>query len=109
MRYNLAFEYLIFSANQQNQGVTINITAIKDTQFGDFTPTVNDLRGVTFYVTDASNAEIRIRDEPLRENEIERNPADDSGMRSIGIKWFDPDYTDYTTWTLADVSSRFSR
>jgi hypothetical protein len=96
LRYNLALEYSVFTANQQNQGVTINITAIKDTQFGDFTPTVNDLRSVTFYVTDSSKARIYIRDEGVGESEIQRNPADETGNQNIGIKWFEPDYTDYT-------------
>jgi hypothetical protein len=96
LRYNLALKYSVFTANQQNQGVTINITAIKDTQFGDFTPTVNDLRSVTFYVTDSSKARIYIRDEGVGESEIQRNPADETGNQNIGIKWFEPDYTDYT-------------
>jgi len=107
LRYNLALKFSVFTANQQNQGATINITAIKDTQFGDFTPTVNDLRGVTFYVTDSSKAQIHIRDEGVRESEIQRNPADETGNQSIGIKWFEPDHTDYTTWTLADINRRF--
>jgi hypothetical protein len=108
LRYNLGLEHATFTANQLNQDVTINITAIKDTQFGDFIPTVDDVRGLTFYVSNSSKAEIRICDAKLPETEIQRNPADEAGQPSIGIKWFQPDYTDYTTWTLSEVNRRFS-
>src|SRR5262249_37921895 len=104
LRYNLALDYLAFTAGQLNEQTIINITRIKDTQFGDFTPAINDLRGVTFYVSDSSKVEIRIHDARVLETEIQRNPADETGKQSIGIKWFQPDYTDYTTWTLADVN-----
>jgi len=108
LRYNLALDHLAFTASHLNEVVIINITAIKDTQFGDFTPTVNDVRGLTFFVSNSSKAEIRICDAKLPETEIQRNPADETGQPSIGIKWFQPDYTDYTTWTLSEVNRRFS-
>lgn len=109
LRYNLAFEHLDFTSTQLNEGTTIDITAIKDTQFGDFTPTIRDLRGITFYVPDPCRAEIRMGGARVQDTEIQRNPADETGKQSIGIKWFQPDYTDYTTWTLADVNRIFSR
>jgi hypothetical protein len=107
LRYNLALECSVFTLSQLNQGVTINITTVKDTQFGDFTPTLHDVRGLTFYVSDSSKAEIRIGHAKLPEAEIQRNPPDETGTQSIGIKWFDADYTDYTTWTLAQRNRRF--
>jgi len=107
LRYNLALEYSVLTAKQLNQDVTIDITAIKDTQFGDFTPTLHDVRGLTFYVSDSSRAEIAIGGAKISEKETQRNPGDETGMQSIGVKWFEPDYTDYTTWTLADVNRRF--
>ena len=96
MRYNLALDHLVFTEGQADGRTIIDITAIKDPQFGDFTPTLNDLKGVTFYVSDSSKAEIRIHDTLVHENEIQRNPADETGQQSIGIKWFQPDFTDYT-------------
>jgi len=108
LRYNLALDHLAFTASHLNDVVIINITAIKDTQFDDCIPTVNDVRGLTFYVFNSSKAEIRICDAKLPETEIQRNPADETGQPSIGIKWFQPDYTDYTTWTLSEVNRRFS-
>jgi hypothetical protein len=109
LRYNLAFEHLDFTSTQLNEGTTIDITAIKDTQFGDFTPTIQDLRGITFYVPDPCRAEIRMGGARVQDTEIQRNPADETGKQSIGIKWFQPDYTDYTTWTSGDVNRIFSR
>lgn len=99
LRYNLAVEHVDFTATELNVGTTIDITVIKDTQFGDFTPTIRDLRGITFYVSDSRRAEIRICGTRVSETEIQRNRADETGEQSIGIKWFQPDYTDYTTWT----------
>lgn len=109
LRYNLALEHLDFISTQLNEGTTINITAIKDTQFGDFTPTIRDLRGITFYVPDPYRAEIRLGGTRVPETEIRRYPADETGKQSIGIKWFQSDYTDYTTWTRGDVNRIFSR
>jgi hypothetical protein len=108
LRYNLALDYSDFTAKQLDQDVTIDITTIKDTQFGDFTPTLHDVRGLTFYVSDSSKAEITINGTKISDKETQRNPGDESGMQSIGVKWFEPDYTDYTTWTLADVNRRFA-
>jgi hypothetical protein len=108
LRYNLALDHLAFTVNQVNGRTIIDIRAIEDSQFGDFIPTVTDLRGVTFYVSDSSKAEIRIRGARVPANEIQRNPPDETGKQSLGIKWFQPDYTDYTTWTLADVNQFFS-
>jgi hypothetical protein len=96
LRYNLALDHLVFSEAQIDGRTIIDITVIQDPQFGDFTPTLNDLKGVTFYVSDSSKAEIRIHDTLVHENEIQRNPADETGQQSIGIKWFQPDFTDYT-------------
>lgn len=108
LRYNLALDGLAFTEAQSNGATIIDITAIKDTQFGDFTPTIKDLRGITFYVPDSSKVEMRIRGTRIPERKIQRNPADGTGAQSIGINWFEPDHTDYTTWTLADVNRRFS-
>jgi hypothetical protein len=99
LRYNLALDHLVFAETQVGDQTTITITAIEDTQFGDFIPTIVDLKGVTFYVPDSSKAEIRIHGARIPENEIQRNPADETGRQSIAIKWFQPDYIDYTTWT----------
>ena len=108
LRYNLALDNLVFDAAASGGQTIIDVLAIRDTQFGDFTPTINDLRGVTFYVPESSKAEIQVCGVKLPEHEIQRNPADDSGKESIGIRWFQPDHTDYTTWPLAEVNRSFS-
>jgi len=38
-----------------------------------------------------------------------KNPRREAGKQNMGIKWFETDNTDYTTWTLADVNRSFSR
>ena len=107
LRYNLALDRLAFKMTETDGRTIIDITAIRDPQFGDLTPTLNDVRGVTFYVADSSRGEIRLNNTPIPETEIQRNPADVSGMRSIGVEWFQPDHTDYTTWTSSEVSRSF--
>jgi len=109
LRYNRALDHLVFTEARTDGRTVIDITTIKDTQFGNSTPTLNDLRGVTFYVPDSSKTELQLRHKILPESEIQRNLADDTGKQSIGIKWFQPDHTDYTTWTLRDVNHSSSR
>ena len=99
LRYNLALEHAAFRVCELNDNMVINISAIKDPQFGDLTPTLDDVRGLTLYVSDSSKTELRICDIRVPQEEIQRNPADESGRQSVGIRWFPPDYTDYTTRT----------
>jgi hypothetical protein len=99
LRYNLALDHLVFTATELPEGTVVDLDRIDDTQFGEFVPTLRDVRGVTFHVADSSRAEIRIRNQKLPETEIVRNPPDDAGRPSIGIRWFAPDYTDYTRRT----------
>jgi len=103
LRYNLALECLDFNSTQLNGEIIIDIKAIQDTQFGAFTPTLRDLRGITFYVPDPYRAEIRLSGGILPDTEIQRNPADQTGKPSIGIKWFQADLNDYTGWSPEDV------
>lgn len=102
LKYDLALHYLIFTATE-DAITSINITSINDTQFGAFIPEIEDLRGVTFYVTDSSTAEIKINGILVPENEIQRNIADSTGQQSIGFKWYTPDYTDYSLWSIKEV------
>ncbi len=100
-------DHLVFAACQFNGQTIIDIKAVEDTQFETFTPSVTDLRGITFYVPDSHKAELRIGCARLPESEIQRNPADDTGRQSVGITWFQPDYTDYTTWTRTEVKLKY--
>jgi hypothetical protein len=108
LRYNLALNYLEFTAAELKQGTVIDLRAIRDSQFGDFIPTLRDVRGVTFYVSDSSKAEIWIDGVRVPEEELQRNPADETGRHSIGIAWFASDYTDYTDWSVDEVKTYFS-
>lgn len=80
-------------------GDHINITGVADSQFGTFVPTVDEARGLTFYVTDAALATIRINGTLVTEPNIVRCAADHTGQQSIGIRWWPYDRTD---WTQAD-------
>jgi hypothetical protein len=96
LRYNLALDHLVFTEARTDGRTVIDITTINDTQFGDLIPALDDLRGVTFYVTDSAKAEIRLHGTRIPEREIQRNRADQTGAQSVGIRWFQPDYTDFT-------------
>jgi hypothetical protein len=90
LRYNLALDHLAFTEAQTNGQTIIDITAIKDTQFGDFTPTINDLRGITFYVPDSSKAEIRIHDVKVRSPKSEETPLTRPGSKASALNGSNP-------------------
>jgi len=96
LRYNLANDFLEFQVKVDGSRTIIVIKRINDPWLGSFTPAVNDLKGITFYCDKPVNTDIYIGNDEVPSKEIQRNPADFTGRKSIGIKWYAPDYTDYT-------------
>jgi hypothetical protein len=95
LNYNVADKYLRYTVTQRNGQAIINIQSIDDPVFGSFVPTVDDVRGITFYTSDASRTKIQIRGIDVSPNDIQRN-VNDGVAQSIGIRWFSPDTTDYS-------------
>lgn len=73
----------------------INISCISDPIFAKYVPTLNDIRGITFYCDDPENTILLLNKNEIDPNEIQVNPKDETGRASISIKWFKPDYSDY--------------
>jgi hypothetical protein len=74
--------------------VVIDIKSIEDPLFPDPAPTVERLRGLTFYCEDPYACRILINGAPVPEDEVKRNAIDDTAQASISIRWFAPDYHD---------------
>lgn len=100
--YNLAYNNVVWSETPYLDGTDINITSVNDTHLGAFTPNIEDLRGVTFYVPNATKVRLRVNGTVVPEVNVIRAPADHTGQQSIGIRWYDYDRTDYSTYALTD-------
>jgi hypothetical protein len=105
LQYDLAKKVVEWS----NVGDVITVTGFNDTQLGSHTPTVEELRGLTFYVTESATAEIWIGSTQIDEADIVRNSADSTGVQSIGIKWHSHHAVDYTQWSYFEVNSYFDK
>lgn len=88
--------YIRYTVLQSEGKLFINLTKIEDPVLGESNPTLEDVRGLTFFVKDPEQYSILINSTPIPDQEIQRNGADKTGSPSIEIKWFDPDYIDYT-------------
>ena len=80
----------------ENSIIVFDIFSVDDPLFPDNSPSVERLRGITFYCADPDNARVSIRGAPVGEPDIARNPADETGMPSISIRWHAQDTADYT-------------
>ncbi|MDP4084897.1 MAG: hypothetical protein Q8934_09810 [Bacillota bacterium] len=68
---------------------------------GKFIPTLNDIRGITFYIDNPQQSEILLNGEPIDFRYISYNNSDYTGRKSIGIKWFYRNVTDYKQYLLS--------
>lgn len=89
-------KYVNYSIAQIDGKTYININSIDDPVFGKEIPMLDEIRGLTFYVDDPASSYILLNLNLIPEDEIQRNGLDRDGKKSIGVKWFKPDYTDYT-------------
>lgn len=105
LQYDLAKRVTKWSSSVVNGKNTIDISSFDDTQFGAHIPTVDEVRGLTFYVDDAQAAEIRIAGTLVSETEIVRNEADYTGQESVGIKYYN--FTPPPNYIVEDVPSEF--
>jgi hypothetical protein len=76
----------------------INVTYIDDPTLGRITPTLNDLRGLTFYTKNPANTILLLNMNPIQSKYIQKNSSDLNGKKSITIKWFDSNYKNYSVY-----------
>ncbi|MDR1060473.1 MAG: hypothetical protein LBL83_04505 [Clostridiales bacterium] len=96
LEYATMQKYVEYEASASPDGIArINVLAVRDPLFPDEAPDVARLRGLTFYCDDPALVSLHINGERVDAHEIVRNGADSTGRKSIGIRWFEPDHTDY--------------
>lgn len=83
LNYYHACQYLVWSYQQSDGLIQINIDHLDDPVFGQLHPTVEQLQGLTFYVPDSSRVGVCLRGVKLKD--IRRNPSDESGVESVTI------------------------
>lgn len=96
LEYARAQKYVNYSIAKIKGKTYININSIDDPVFGSANPSLDEIRGLTFYVNDPQNTLVLLNYNLIPEDEIQRNGPDSDDKKSIEVKWFKPDYTDYT-------------
>ena len=92
--YNEAQDFVQYVVRKQGDETLIQITKIADPVLGVRTPTLDDVRGITFYVRNPSKARLYIGSTPVPADLVQRNPSD--GIEpSIEIRWWPTDTTNY--------------
>lgn len=94
--YADAHKYVIYDKIIKDEVTYINIVGINDPIFKNPEPKIDDVRGLTFYTDNPEKTVLLINNAKVSKDEIQTNPKDETGKDSISIRWFTPDYTDYT-------------
>lgn len=95
LEYNRNHHHVKFDSVEKNNAIEIHIRSVDDPLLGHFIPTLDQIRGLTFYVANPENAKLYIQNKEVPKELLQLNPSD-GYMPSLGIKWFDQDYTDHT-------------
>jgi hypothetical protein len=104
VRYNLVHDMLSahagtgrgFEVVRAGAGHRIVVHAVHDDLFGAATPTIEDLRGITFYCDDPETTGVWIAGREVARADLQVNGADHTGRRSIGVRWHEVDTLDYS-------------
>ena len=83
LKYYVNSQYLKWNVKIENGGKYIQIEEITDPVRGSFIPSVDDLRGITFFTNDPENTHILIQDKEIID--IVKNGRDFTNQKSIMI------------------------
>jgi len=83
LRYYANNKYLRWHSRIDENKKNIYIESVSDPVRGSFTPTIEDLRGITFYTDDPENTDIFIKNERI--NDILKNNIDHENRKSVMI------------------------
>jgi len=97
--YARAQKFVRYSITQIEGKTYINIKSIEDSVLKPTMPTMDEIRGLTFYVDDPNNTYVLLNLTSIPKEQLQRNGSDRNGKKSIGVKWYTPDYTDYSRTT----------
>lgn len=94
LSYNVSQQYLKYKAIRLSGKTVINIEGIADPVLGWSVPSIQDLRGITFYTTNPNEIALEIAGKPIPQSELQKNDTDGYAP-SIGFKWHPVDTKNY--------------
>lgn len=106
LHYHRVRDHLEFDVSEAEDGPVIDIRAVVDPVRGRWIPGIEDLRGITFEVGSNWPAELRVAGTPVDPGEIVVNPQNSLAC-CVGIRWFEPDRTDYALPFLSAERSSY--
>lgn len=96
LHYNLTQQYIQYQIKAAKNETRVIFQSIADPVFGTRPVTFNDLRGITIYAEYPHQLKFYMKNQAINEEDIQINPPDSTGKRSVSIKWYPVDRTDYS-------------
>lgn len=93
LEYNRVHQHLDYRVFTHDHKTVIDIVAVDDPVFGCFVPSLEQIRGISFTGNiDPAQTMLCLAGVELNDEDLLRP----TGEKVIGIRWFEPDYNDYT-------------
>jgi SAM-dependent methyltransferase len=105
LAYNRARDHVRCEVSRREGTTIIDIQSIDDPVLGPFTPEIDHVRGLTFYLEDGGPGELRLCGRRLSKSLVCATAPDGLGP-ALGVAWFKPDHTDHTAPFTAAGSRR---
>lgn len=83
LKYYVKQKYLQWDFLEDENNIKINIKSIKNEVEGEYTPSIDDLKGLTFYYNSDKNLEVYLGERKIN---VKFNLADFSGKKSVTIE-----------------------
>ncbi|SIS49605.1 hypothetical protein [Alicyclobacillus vulcanalis] len=94
LHYNVARDHLRYDVTHAFGRTYIHIRAIDDPVFGRHTPTLDEIRGITFYTDNPRKTVLELGDQPIAAAMVVHHPSDGQHP-SIGVRWYPRDTADH--------------
>lgn len=96
LEYNVMQQYVSYNVTYSNGEAYIHVQSILDPVLGEHVPTLDDIRGLTFYTSNPSKTILEIGDKAIPVDFMQQNKSD-GRQTSISVRWFSPDTTNYAS------------
>lgn len=96
LTYNVTQQFLRYHVTHDGGRAIIHLDRIVDPLFGSHRPSLDEVRGVTFYSSDPADTVMEIGNHLVPQSLIQYNKSD-GVARSIGIRWYPSDTRNYVT------------